>query len=129
MGPCFEVDLCSHRISNVSVAALMSLETVARNDSTLVTNPSSRYKAWWLCHIASSDPGRPDIPGCNVVHIVEQWYEADPPTTIHVFSNAASVELWLNDRQIGETQAMHFHGYAAFEMPRYEPGTLVAIGK
>lgn len=92
-------------------------------------SPMQRYKAWWLCNIPSDDGGRPDYPDCNVVHIVEQWYEKDAPETIHVFSNAAQVELWLNGKQIGQRQNMPFYGFASFPIKKYEPGTLMALGR
>ena len=50
------------------------------------------------------------------------------PVTVEVYSRKPHVELWLNDRKIGEADVSAATAWTArFEVP-YEPGELKAVG-
>ncbi len=64
----------------------------------------------------------------TTVFIVDSW--TPPPTgslnrTIHVYTNAPLVRLWVNGRQSG-TSTVSFFGAATFNSVKFEPGNLTA---
>ena len=91
-------------------------------------------KSWWLSNISHADAGRPRLwpeAGADAgytVYIVDAW--VPPPAgnltrTVHVYTNAPSVRLWLNNQLVGET-AVAYWGQAIFPAVRYESGNLTA---
>ena len=64
----------------------------------------------------------------TTVFIVDSW--TPPPTgslnrTIHVYTNAPLVRLWVNGRQ-ASTSTVSFFGAATFDAVKFEPGNLTA---
>eukprot|EP01065_Artemidia_motanka_P030865 TRINITY_DN3700_c1_g1_i2.p1 TRINITY_DN3700_c1_g1~~TRINITY_DN3700_c1_g1_i2.p1 ORF type:complete len:955 (+),score=244.92 TRINITY_DN3700_c1_g1_i2:106-2970(+) len=84
-------------------------------------------QAWWLSNISSADEGRPPLPRTTTVFIPETWRagpNGSPTRTIHVYTNAHSVKLFVNGKQVG-AQDMPFFGTAEFTVT-YEAGELTA---
>eukprot|EP01062_Namystynia_karyoxenos_P053520 TRINITY_DN4338_c0_g1_i1.p1 TRINITY_DN4338_c0_g1~~TRINITY_DN4338_c0_g1_i1.p1 ORF type:complete len:979 (+),score=225.56 TRINITY_DN4338_c0_g1_i1:75-2939(+) len=86
-------------------------------------------RAWWLSNISSSDHGRPPLPESTTVYFPETWRTpaSGANRTVHVYSNAPRVSLWLNGRLVG-SQDMPFFGTATFSV-KYEPGNLTATAE
>ena len=91
-------------------------------------------KSWWLSNISHADAGRPRLwpeAGADAgytVYIVDAW--VPPPAgnltrRVHVYTNAPSVRLWLNNQLVGETVVAYW-GQAIFPAVRYESGNLTA---
>lgn len=66
---------------------------------------------------------------------VATWWTPDSPTSVRVFGNCDEVELLLNGRSIGrrgpdrDRMSTHLaHPPFTFEVGRFEPGTLEAVG-
>ena len=83
----------------------------------------------WLANVSLSDPGRPPLAAESTVRIVESWA---PPRagvtvrTVHVYSNAPWVQLYLNDVAVGTPMAVPFYKSAVVTNVTYAPGTLTA---
>ncbi len=67
--------------------------------------------------------------GTPIIHIMPYWTwpgSEGKPITVVVFSNAASVELFLNGVSLGQ-KACPLYGHAAWTV-NYQPGSLIANG-
>ena len=92
------------------------------------------FRAWWLSNISAADAGRPVLwPSAAArpftCHIVESWVA--PPAgnstrSIHVYSNAAAVQLHLNGKAVGGPADIEFFGMADFPSVGYAAGNLTA---
>ena len=93
------------------------------------------FRSWWLSNISSADAGRPALwpeaaaSSGTTVFIVDSW--TPPPAgssnrTIHVYTNAPLVRLWVNGKQVGNSSLVPFFGAATFGAVAFEPGNLTA---
>eukprot|EP01051_Picozoa_sp_SAG22_P005575 SAG22_NODE_335_length_12071_cov_5.268771_9_plen_1174_part_00 len=95
------------------------------------------FRSWWLSNTSDADAGRPALwpeaaassGGRTTLYIVDSW--TPPPTqgrnrTIHVYTNAPLVRLYLNNRQIATSTAVPHFGTATFANLTYEHGNLTA---
>lgn len=87
------------------------------------------FRSWWLANVSESDAARPPVPGTSTfVRVVETW---QPPAqgstrTIHVYSNAAQVQLQVNGAVVA-TKAMSPFGVLEFDNVAYTQGTVTAV--
>ena len=93
------------------------------------------FRSWWLSNISLADAGRPALwpeaaaTSGTTVFIVDSW--TPPPAgssnrTIHVYSNAPLVRLWVNGKEVGTRVLVSFFGAATFDDVAFEPGNLTA---
>jgi hypothetical protein len=93
-------------------------------------------RSWWFSNISKADHGKPilwpqavhlDGPG-PTVYIPETWvpHPNSKYRTIHVYTNAPSVRLSVNGKQVGESIAVPFFGFATFSDVQYESGSATA---
>ena len=92
--------------------------------------PSWWYRSVWLANISATDAGRPPIANAaaaNTVRIVESWAPpaAGTTRTVHVYSNAPLVALFLNGAAVGSPLPVPYFSQATFTVT-YAAGTLVA---
>ena len=93
------------------------------------------FRAWWLSNISETDAGRPVLWPEAVAqpftcHIVESWVA--PPAgnktrSIHVYSNAASVQLYINNQPAGSPAEVEYFGKADFPSVPFSAGNLTAV--
>ena len=95
------------------------------------------FRAWWLSNVSASDAGRPVLWSAataqpiTTCHIVDSW--VTPPAgqttrSVHVYSNAATVQLYVNGKAVGITPvAVPYFGMAVFPAVPYSPGNLTAV--
>jgi hypothetical protein len=100
-------------------------------------------RSWWLSNISASDAGRPVLPAAmanaalepqgapaaaTTVRIIDAWTAPKqggaPNRTIHVYSDAPVVKLYLNGAAVGSA-AVDFFGHAEFSVA-YAAGALLA---
>lgn len=92
------------------------------------------FQAWWLSNISLTDAGRPVLwpeaaaRSTVTVYIVDSW--GPPPAgstsrSVHVYTNAPVVRLWLNSKIMANT-TVAFFGFANFSAIAFEPGNLTA---
>lgn len=90
------------------------------------------FHSWWFSNISKADHGKPilwpeavdvDPPG-PTIYIPETWIAVPHKTTrtIHVYTDAPSVRLTVNGKQIGQSVVVPFFGFATFADVPYETG-------
>ena len=83
-----------------------------------------------LSNISMADAGRPPLPAATTattVRIVESWQNSPNGTrTIHVYSNAPLVALFVNGAQFGAAAPVPQFGMASFFSVPYAPGAIEA---
>jgi beta-galactosidase len=91
------------------------------------------FRSWWLSNTSLADAGRPVLwpdavaSSGTTVFIVDSWIRPPPGSsdrTIHVYSNAPLIRLWLNGRAVAES-FVPFFGAAKFHV-KFSPGNLTA---
>ena len=85
----------------------------------------------WLSNISTKDAGRPPITGADTtLFIVESWIPPRNGTnrSIHVYTNLATVELYVNGALVGPAQRVPYFGAASFNI-QYSAGNLTAVGR
>ena len=92
---------------------------------------SGWLRAWWLANIPTSDAGRPAVETDTkyTVYVPESWVPVGGRSnrTIHVYSNAPSVALLVNGKQVTDPQSMEFFGTATFGGVPFSAGNLTAV--
>jgi hypothetical protein len=96
------------------------------------------YRAQWLAAVPQGTPGRPPVEVADgaVCHIVELWCAAggcdhdtdtvsDGNRTVHVYTSAPSVELFLNSQSVGNMSVSRW-GYGSVQIG-FEAGNLTAV--
>jgi hypothetical protein len=99
------------------------------------------YRAQWLAAVPEGTPGRPPVKVADgaVCHIVELWSSkplesaedtatavtAGAERTVHVYTSAPSVALFLNGKSVGNTSVSRW-GYGSLQVG-FAAGNLTAI--
>lgn len=94
------------------------------------------FRSWWFSNISEADHGKPvlwpeavhlDSTG-PTVYIPETWIPLQHKATrnIHVYTNAPSVQLLVNGKQVGARATIPFFGFATFADVPYEAGNVTA---
>lgn len=92
-------------------------------------------RSWWLSNVSSSDASRvvlwPEAnePADETIYIVDSWIA--PPAgqttrSLHVYTNAPFVRLWINGHQHAPPIAVPVWGEATFPAVPFVPGNLTA---
>lgn len=90
------------------------------------------FQAWWLYRGAEGPgtaEGRPPLPDGHLVHIVESpdsALEDSAPPTFHVYTDAASAELFADGISLGK-QSPSWLGYLSYTSTSPSPSNLTAV--